>query len=152
MSLLSHPLGTNIDRPCHSPLFVTWNTRPSRPGRSPRLRGCIGNFDPMPIRDGLAEYALISAFRDSRFRKIDKTELETLECGYVLHSLSFHGLPPFLCSRMVSVFLERNRLDNLILTLVPFFPAPLATTHIHTCTHPLLCVSTQIQSVSAYQF
>lgn len=38
----------------------------------------------MPIIDGLAEYALISAFRDSRFRKIDKSELENLECVYVL--------------------------------------------------------------------
>ncbi|KXN86300.1 AMMECR1-like protein [Leucoagaricus sp. SymC.cos] len=66
------------------PLFVTWNTRPSRPGRPPRLRGCIGNFEPMPIRDGIAEYALISAFRDSRFRRIDKSELETLECGISL--------------------------------------------------------------------
>lgn len=36
----------------------------------------------MPLREGLAEYALISAFRDSRFRKIEEWELETLECGY----------------------------------------------------------------------
>jgi AMME syndrome candidate gene 1 protein len=35
------------------------------------------------LREGLAEYALISAFRDSRFRKIDKSELQTLECGFV---------------------------------------------------------------------
>jgi len=62
------------------PLFVTWNTRPSRPGRTPRLRGCIGNFEALPLREGLAEYALISAFRDSRFKKIDKSEVQTLEC------------------------------------------------------------------------
>ncbi|KAF5370007.1 hypothetical protein D9758_001364 [Tetrapyrgos nigripes] len=55
------------------PLFITWNTR--RPGRSPRLRGCIGNFEPQPLHEGLAEYALISAFRDNRFRKIEKSEL-----------------------------------------------------------------------------
>lgn len=65
-------------------LFVTWNTRSSRPGRPSRLRGCIGNFEPMPIREGITEYALISAFRDSRFRRIDKSELETLECGVSL--------------------------------------------------------------------
>lgn len=64
-----------------SPLFVTWNTR--RPGRQPRLRGCIGNFEPMPLHDGLAQYALVSAFRDDRFRKIEKSELPTLECGLV---------------------------------------------------------------------
>lgn len=66
------------------PLFVTWNTRSSRPGRAPRLRGCIGNFEAMPLHEGLAEYALISAFNDSRFRKIEKSELETLECGISL--------------------------------------------------------------------
>ncbi|KAF9008822.1 AMMECR1 domain-containing protein [Cyathus striatus] len=66
------------------PLFVTWNTRSSRPGRSPRLRGCIGNFEAMSLHEGLAEYALISAFRDSRFRKIDKSELPSLECGISL--------------------------------------------------------------------
>jgi hypothetical protein len=37
----------------------------------------------MPLHEGLAEYALISAFNDSRFRKIEKSELESLECGYV---------------------------------------------------------------------
>jgi AMME syndrome candidate gene 1 protein len=63
-----------------SPLFVTWSTRSSRPGRASRLRGCIGNFEAMPLREGIAEYALISAFRDSRFNKIQEWELETLEC------------------------------------------------------------------------
>ena len=66
-----------------SPLFVTWNTRSSRPGRAPHLRGCIGNFSAMPLHDGLAEYALIAAFNDSRFKKIQKSELESLECGCV---------------------------------------------------------------------
>ncbi|ETW84457.1 hypothetical protein HETIRDRAFT_439194 [Heterobasidion irregulare TC 32-1] len=66
------------------PLFVTWNTRSSRPGRAPRLRGCIGNFDPLPLHEGLAEYALISAFRDHRFRKIERRELDSLECGVSL--------------------------------------------------------------------
>ncbi|CAL1701346.1 unnamed protein product [Somion occarium] len=67
-----------------SPLFVTWNTRSSRHGRAPRLRGCIGNFDPLPLHKGLAEYALISAFRDTRFNKIEEWELESLECGISL--------------------------------------------------------------------
>ncbi|KAH7931346.1 alport syndrome [Leucogyrophana mollusca] len=62
------------------PLFVTWNTRSTRPGRAPRLRGCIGIFEALPLREGLAEYALYSAFRDTRFRKIEESELESLEC------------------------------------------------------------------------
>jgi AMMECR1 domain-containing protein len=61
-----------------SPLFVTWE---KLNGGEWRLRGCIGNFEPMPIHEGIAEYALVSAFRDSRFRKIDKSELEDLRCG-----------------------------------------------------------------------
>ena len=73
-----------IDLWATSALFVTWNTRSDRPGRPLRLRGCIGNFEPTPIRDGIAKYALTSAFRDSRFGRINKSELETLECGYVL--------------------------------------------------------------------
>jgi AMMECR1 domain-containing protein len=41
-----------------SAIFVTWNT--IRPGQSePRLRGCIGTFTPMPLAEGLKEYALI---------------------------------------------------------------------------------------------
>lgn len=38
----------------------------------------------MSIREGIAEYALISAFKDSRFRKIEAKELPLLECGCVL--------------------------------------------------------------------
>ncbi|GAV99484.1 alport syndrome [Lentinula edodes] len=64
------------------PLFITWNT--CRPDRPPRLRGCIGTFEPHPLHAGLAEYALVSAFRDHRFRKISKSELPKLECGVSL--------------------------------------------------------------------
>jgi len=62
------------------PLFVTWNTRSSRPGRQPRLRGCIGTFEPHRIREGLEEYAIISGLKDTRFNPIRKSELPTLEC------------------------------------------------------------------------
>ena len=60
--------------PC-SPLFVTWNT-----GASRRLRGCIGTFEPQPLYEGLADYALTSALHDSRFMPITKRELPNLEC------------------------------------------------------------------------
>lgn len=63
-----------------SPLFVTWNVRPSRPGRTHRLRGCIGSFEPHALHEGIAEYALISAFKDYRFNKITRGELDALEC------------------------------------------------------------------------
>jgi len=62
------------------PLFVTWNVRPNRPGRGHRLRGCIGSFEPHALHEGIAEYALISAFKDYRFNKITRGELDSLEC------------------------------------------------------------------------
>ncbi|KAF8913726.1 AMMECR1 domain-containing protein [Gymnopilus junonius] len=64
-----------------NPLFVTWNIKQRGEWH---LRGCIGTFEPMPIHQGIADYALISAFRDTRFRKIDKGELELLQCSISL--------------------------------------------------------------------
>ncbi|KAH9049238.1 alport syndrome [Lactarius deliciosus] len=64
------------------PLFVTWNTR--RYSGSTRLRGCIGTFDAQPLRTALREYALVSAFRDHRFERIELRELPSLECGISL--------------------------------------------------------------------
>lgn len=47
----------------------------------------------MPIHEGIAEYALISAFRDTRFSPIEERELETLECGC---ASSIPPVPPSL--------------------------------------------------------
>ncbi|GAC95003.1 alport syndrome [Pseudozyma hubeiensis SY62] len=71
------------------PLFVTWNIFPHNPRKSsssptPRLRGCIGTFEPYPLAQGLAEYASISAFKDRRFSPISQSELSRLECGVSL--------------------------------------------------------------------
>lgn len=51
----------------------------------------------MPLHEGLSEYALISAFRDTRFRKIEEWELETLECEYGSYIPS-PLMPPY-CTR-----------------------------------------------------
>lgn len=68
------------------PLFVTWNilATSSRTTATPRLRGCIGTFEPHALAQGLAEYASISAFKDSRFSPISPSELSHLECGVSL--------------------------------------------------------------------
>ncbi len=65
---------------CLQPAVRDVNTRSSRPGRQPRLRGCIGTFEPHRIREGLEEYAIISGLKDTRFNPIRKSELPTLEC------------------------------------------------------------------------
>lgn len=61
------------------PLFVTWSI-----GREKRLRGCIGTFSPLNLHEGLREYAITSAFRDSRFNPISKEELSKLSCSVSL--------------------------------------------------------------------
>lgn len=61
------------------PLFVTWYI-----GREKKLRGCIGTFTPLSLHDGLKEYAIISALRDSRFDPISKEELAKLNCSVSL--------------------------------------------------------------------
>lgn len=64
-------------------LFVTWNTLSSL-RKTPKLRGCIGTFEPQPLAEGLAEYAITSAIRDHRFNPIKEDELPKLECAVSL--------------------------------------------------------------------
>lgn len=91
----SRPTPPFQDNDQEYPLFVTWNifshsstrksilsSTSSRP--TPRLRGCIGTFEPYPLAQGLAEYASISAFKDRRFSPISQAELSRLECGVSL--------------------------------------------------------------------
>nr|CAD7256308.1 unnamed protein product [Timema shepardi] len=55
------------------PLFVTWKI-----GKDRRLRGCIGTFNAMNLHCGLREYAVTSAFKDSRFSPITREEFSKL--------------------------------------------------------------------------
>ncbi|KAF5305502.1 hypothetical protein FQA39_LY01593 [Lamprigera yunnana] len=55
------------------PLFVTWKI-----GKDKRLRGCIGTFNAMNLQSGLREYAITSAFKDSRFNPISRDEFSKL--------------------------------------------------------------------------
>ncbi|CDH52640.1 amme syndrome candidate gene 1 partial [Lichtheimia corymbifera JMRC:FSU:9682] len=63
------------------PLFVTWNIAAYD---EKHLRGCIGNFNAMPLRRGLKEYALTSALHDRRFNPIRLQEVPLLSCGVSL--------------------------------------------------------------------
>jgi uncharacterized protein (TIGR00296 family) len=58
------------------PLFVTWKV-----GRDRRLRGCIGTFSAVNLHNGLREYAISSAIKDSRFSPITKDEFPCLYCS-----------------------------------------------------------------------
>ena len=57
------------------PLFVTWTT-----GKEKELRGCVGTFSKDNLEENLIKYTLISAFKDSRFNPISKSEIKNLNC------------------------------------------------------------------------
>ncbi|KAI8090053.1 AMMECR1 domain-containing protein [Halteromyces radiatus] len=63
------------------PLFITWH---SKFKGHRELRGCIGNFHPLPLRKGLQQYALTSALNDRRFSPIELTEMPHLDCAVSL--------------------------------------------------------------------
>ncbi|ORY22589.1 AMMECR1 domain-containing protein [Naematelia encephala] len=66
-------------------LFATWNTTQGRRASGkPALRGCIGNFSPMPLAKGLREYALVSALEDHRFSPVREDEIPYLSCSVSL--------------------------------------------------------------------
>ncbi|KAI8340900.1 DUF51 family protein [Chlamydoabsidia padenii] len=62
------------------PLFVTWHKQQGYR----ELCGCIGNFNPMPLRKGIQQYALTSALQDRRFTPITLTEIPYLDCAVSL--------------------------------------------------------------------
>ncbi|KAI1075986.1 AMMECR1 domain-containing protein [Whalleya microplaca] len=67
-----------------SPLFVTWNRLDYPKPGDVSLRGCIGTFQSEELGKGLADYAETSAFNDTRFPPIKKSELPSLEVAVTL--------------------------------------------------------------------
>ena len=61
-----------------APLFVTWMKKEGR-SEDYDLRGCIGTFRAVELPEGLSEFALTSALRDSRFDPITQDEVSSLE-------------------------------------------------------------------------
>lgn len=80
-ALISHLEAHEADLPHledqHFPLFVTWKSTTTE---EPSLRGCIGNFSPLPLTGGLKDYALIAALQDSRFHPVTLDEVRYLQC------------------------------------------------------------------------
>jgi len=65
------------------PLFVTWTKRKGE-AKDYTLRGCIGTFSPQELNQGLKDYAITSAFKDSRFQPMKGSEVPHLSCGVSL--------------------------------------------------------------------
>jgi len=87
-SLVGHFEETPLEEPKFPddkyPLFVSWHSNKIVASGKPRkhmLRGCKGTFTALRLHDGLAEFSLISAFKDSRFKPIANNELLHLECA-----------------------------------------------------------------------
>jgi AMME syndrome candidate gene 1 protein len=77
------------------PIFITWRQISSSVmvelvekqshESNEELRGCIGTFEPFPLKDGLKEYTLMSAFKDRRFTPITIADLKSgLTCSVSL--------------------------------------------------------------------
>jgi uncharacterized protein (TIGR00296 family) len=65
-----------------SPLFVTWRKKKKTMfSQDYTLRGCIGTFTSLPLLEGLQQFAIKSAFNDSRFDPIKREEVEHLQCS-----------------------------------------------------------------------
>ena len=93
------------------PLFVSWHSSESG------LRGCIGTFSPLALKQGLVQFVHKSAFNDTRFTPITKAELAHLSCTVsLLHSfeettlenvdLELHGIS-FRYKNYSATFLPR---------------------------------------------
>jgi len=68
------------------PLFVSWHKENSSKFSKKEfvLRGCKGTFAPQYIHDGLQEFSLISALKDTRFSPMTFDEIPRLECSVSL--------------------------------------------------------------------
>jgi len=66
------------------PLFVSWHKHNNNNSRGHSLRGCKGTFNSLQIHDGLAQFALISALKDTRFSPVEAHEVPRLECSVSL--------------------------------------------------------------------
>lgn len=71
------------DPSVNCPLFVTWE-KCNKDESSWQLRGCIGCLSPRPLATDVAEYAIISAFRDRRFNPISLDEVQSLRVSVSL--------------------------------------------------------------------
>lgn len=70
-------VNTGVAAGTKSALFVTWTKKGT-------LRGCIGTFAPLPVVEGVKQYALIAALKDPRFKPISASELPKLEVSVTI--------------------------------------------------------------------
>lgn len=86
---IAHSKGNGADektKTCGG-LFVTWEKKVDEEGGEYDLRGCIGALSEISIDRGIKNYTRHSAFRDSRFRPIARSEVRDLKCSVsLLHS------------------------------------------------------------------
>lgn len=81
----------NIQTTVKAPLFVTFKKKSGKRSYSQsttastdeynKLRGCIGTFTARPLANGLRDFAINAAFKDTRFQPVELSEIPSLECG-----------------------------------------------------------------------
>eukprot|EP01117_Protostelium_nocturnum_P002350 TRINITY_DN1301_c0_g1_i2.p1 TRINITY_DN1301_c0_g1~~TRINITY_DN1301_c0_g1_i2.p1 ORF type:complete len:203 (+),score=52.63 TRINITY_DN1301_c0_g1_i2:136-744(+) len=63
------------------PLFVSWHKHSTKNKEEHNLRGCKGTFSALKLHEGLAEFSIVSAFKDSRFKPMEFSEITRLSCS-----------------------------------------------------------------------
>jgi len=115
------------------PLFVTWEKCNGAENHW-ELRGCIGCLSPRQIATDVAEYALISAFRDRRFDSICLEEVHSLrvsvsllldyeDCTHIYDwTIGVHGI-------LIKFFVNSQQFDG---TFLPEVAKEQRWDHAHT--------------------
>merc|ERR1712025_1475000 len=90
------------------PLFVTWKI-----GKDQKLRGCIGTFNEMQLHQGLREYAVTSAMKDSRFSPVSREEFPSLHVSVSIFCQKCRQPKAGTRFRLSTVFFEKEALKVL---------------------------------------
>ena len=83
--------------------------------------GCIGTFNEMDLQDGLREYAITSAMKDSRFSPVTRQELTNLQVSVSIlcqfedgadwtdWDLGVHGIRISAANRLICEVVQSRR-------------------------------------------
>jgi AmmeMemoRadiSam system protein A len=84
-----------------------------------RLRGCIGNFEPAPLGEIIADMARAAAFEDPRFPPVTEAELPRLHFDLSILGPRFPITPEEVVVGVHGLFITLGRRRGVLLPQVP---------------------------------